>query len=179
MAGGFRPIQDLSGGSYTGKIKTYAVDAAHATILAPGDLVTITGTARAVDGMAEVDASAAGDLLTGAITSVDFSPSDLERKGLPALTAGTVKVAVDRDMLMEAEASTTVALDDVGANADIVATAATLSGGLVNSNMTVNTTSPAAATAQIRIEGLKDGDTSSGATMIVRINESTLNVVGI
>ena len=82
-------------------------------------------------------------------------------------------------ILMEATASTTVALADVGANADIVATAATQSGGLVNSNMTVNTTSPAAATAQIRIEGLKDGDTSSGATIFCRINESTSNTVGV
>ena len=179
MAGGFRPIQDISGNSYTGKVQTFAVAVGHSTLLAVGDLVRITGTARASDGMAEVDAATAAQTLTGPIVGVDFDMSDLERKGLPASTAGTVKVAVDRNMLMEAEASTTVALVDVGANADIVATVATASGGLVNSNMTVNTTSPAAATAQIRIEGLKDGDTASGATMFVRINESTLNTVGV
>ena len=179
MAGGFRPIQDISGNSYTGKIQTFAVDAAHATLLAVGDIVRITGTARASDGLAEVDAAAAAQTVTGPIVAVDFNISNLEQKGLPALIAGTVKVAVDRNMLMEAEASTTVALDDVGANADIVATVASASGGLVNSNMVVNTTSPAAATAQMRIEGLKDGDTSSGATIFVRINESTTNTVGV
>lgn len=179
MAGGFRPIQDISGGSYTGKIQTFAVAAAHATLLAVGDLVRITGTARASDGMALVDAAATAQTLTGPIVAIDFNPSDIEAKGLAALTAGTVKVATDPNILMEAEASTTVALVDVGANADIVATAATASGGLVNSNMVVNTTSPAAATAQIRIEGLKDGDTSSGATMFVRINESTNAAVGV
>lgn len=178
MAGGFRPIQDISGGSYTGKVQTFAVAAGHTTLLAVGDLVRITGTANA-DGLAEVDAAAAAQTLTGPIVAIDPNISDLQAKGLAALTAGTVKVAVDRNLLMEAEASTTVAVTDVGGNAEIVATAATASGGLVNSNMTVNTSSVAAATAQIRIEGLKDGDTSSGATMFVRINESTLGVVGV
>ena len=179
MAGGFRPIQDISGNSYTGKIQTFAVDAAHSTLLAVGDLVRETGTARASDGMAEVDKAAAAQTLTGVIIGIDFNMSNLEQKGLPASTAGTVKVATDQNMLMEAEASTTVALVDVGSNADIVATTATASGGLVNSNMTVNTTSPAAATAQIRIVALKDGDTSSGATIICRINESTNQSVGV
>ena len=176
---GFRPIQDISGGTYTGKVQTFAVAAAHASLLAVGDLVRITGTARAIDGMAEVDAATAAQTLTGPIVGIDFDMSNLEQKGLIAGKAGTVKVATDPMILMEATASTTVALADVGANADIVATAATQSGGLVNSNMTVNTTSPAAATAQIRIEGLKDGDTSSGATIFCRINESTSSAVGV
>ncbi len=179
MAGGFRPIQDISGNSYTGKVQTFAVASGHSTLIAVGDLSRITGTARASDGMAEVDTAATAQTLTGPIVGIDFNMSNLEQKGLPAGTAGTVKVAVDRNILMKAEASTTVSLDDVGSNADIVAAVATASGGLVNSNMTVNTTSPGAATAQIRIEALKDGDTSSGATMIVRINESTNNVVGV
>lgn len=179
MAGGFRPIQDISGGSYTGKIQTFSVAAGHSTLLAVGDLVRITGTARVSDGMAEVDAAAAAQTITGPIVAIDFNISDLQAKGLAASTAGTVKVAVDRNLLMEADASTTVAVTDVGGNAEIVATAATASGGLVNSNMTVNTSSVGSATAQIRIEGLKDGDTASGATMFVRINESTLGVVGV
>lgn len=176
---GFRPIQDISGGSYTGKVQTFAVAAAHTTLLAPNDLVRITGTARASDGMAFVDAAATAQTITGVIISVDFDMSNLQRKGLTALVAGTVKVATDRDMLMEAETSTTVAVTDVGANADIVATAATLTGGLVSSNMTVNTTAATAATAQIRIVGLKDGNTATGSTIICRINESTNNVVGV
>ena len=80
---------------------------------------------------------------------------------------------------MEAEASTTVAVTDVGGNAEIVASVATASGGLVNSHMTVNTSSVGSATAQIRIEGLKDGGTASGSTMFVRINESTTRAVGV
>jgi len=186
MAGGFRPIQDRSGHSYTGKVETYGVDAAHATLLAVGDLVTETGIADAATGIAEVDASVADALITGVIIGIDFNMSNLERKGLPALEAGTVKVAVDKDMLLEAETSAgTFALADVGGNLPIVATAATASGGLVNSNMTVDASGAAiAATDQIRVVGVKDsGDITypapAGTTLICRINESTSDVVGI
>ena len=66
-----------------------------------------------------------------------------------------------------------------------IVTAATASGGLVNSNMTVNATGNASsATAQVRIVGVKDsGDITYpapiGTTLICRINESTNNVVGV
>ena len=176
---GFRPIQDISGNSYTGKVETYAVAAAHATLLASGDMVRITGTARAIDGMAFVDAATAAQTLTGVIIGVDYNMANLEQKGLPASTAGTVKVATDTNLLLEGTSSGTVALVDVGANADIVATAATQTGGLVTSNMTINTAAPAAGTAQIRIVGLKDGATAAGSTVFCRINESTNNGVGV
>lgn len=179
MAGGFRPINTIGNGSYSGQVQTYGVNATHATLLAVGDLVVETGESD-TDGLAEVDAAAATGLITGAIVAVDFNISNLERKGLPALTAGTVKVAVGNDLLLEAESSTTVAAGDVGANADIVATAATTTGNLVNSNMTVDTTSPGSATAQVRIVSRKDGGTAAGTTLVVRINESTIDgVVGV
>lgn len=186
MAGGFRPIQDRSGHPYTGKIETYAVDAAHATLLAPGDLVIETGNLDASSGLSEVDAASAAGLITGVIVSVDFNMSNLERKGLPALESGTVKVANDKDMLLEAETSGgTFALNDVGGNLDVVVTAATASGSLVNSNMTINAASNSSSgTAQVRIVGVKDSDAltfpaPAGTTLICRINESTNDVVGV
>lgn len=186
MAGGFRPIQDRSGHSYTGKVETYAVDAAHATLLAVGDLVTETGNLDAATGISEVDASSAGGLITGVIIGIDFNMSNLEAKGLVALIAGTVKVAVDKDMLLEAETSGgTFALNDVGGNLPIIATAATASGGLVNSNMVVNSTGNASsATDQIRVVGVKDSGNitfpaPAGTTLICRINESTSDAVGV
>ncbi len=186
MAGGFRPIQDRSGHSYTGKVETYAVDATHATLLSVGDLVVETGALDAATGISEVDATAATALITGVIVGIDFNMSNLEQKGLAALTAGTVKVATDKDMLLEAETSGgTFALTDVGGNLDIVATAATQSGGLVNSNMTINATGAASsATAQIRIVGVKDSGSITypapvGTTLICRINESTSDTVGV
>ena len=186
MAGGFRPIQDRSGHSYTGKIETYAVDAAHATLLSVGDLVIETGNLDAATGVSEVDAASAGGLITGVIIGIDFNISNLEQKGLPASTAGTVKVAVDKDMLLEAETSGgTFAVTDVGGNLPIIATAATSSGGLVNSNMVVNTTGAAiSATDQIRVVGVKDSESitfpaPAGTTLICRINESTNDAVGV
>ena len=188
MAGGFRPVQDISGHSYTGKIEPFAVDAAHATLLAVGDLVVETGNLDAATGVSEVDAISAGtgNLITGVITSINPDFSNLERKGLPALSAGTVLVATDPDLLLEAETlGGTFAVTDVGGNLPVTVTAATASGGLVNSNMVVNTTGAAiSATEQVRVVGVKDsGDITFpapvGTTLIVRINESTRGAVGV
>ena len=179
MAGGFRPIQDISGGSYTGKVQTFAVDSGHATLLAVGDLVRITGTARASDGMAEVDAAAATQTITGPIVAIDFNVSNMQSQGLAASTAGTVKVATDRNILMEAGGNATVALTDVGVNCDIVATAATASGGLVNSNMVIGISTASAASGQIRIEGLKDGNITAASVIYCRVNESTADTAGV
>lgn len=180
MAGGFRPVQDVTGNSYTGKVQTFHVAATHATLLAVGDLVRITGTAH-TDGTAQVDAVAAGQTITGPIVAIDPDFSDLERKGLAASTAGFVKVATDPNILLEAETSNgTTALTDVGSNADIVATAATASGGLVNSNMTIDAATYVATTAQVRVEAIKDASditfpAAAGTTLIVRVNESTVS----
>lgn len=186
MAGGFRPIQDRSGHAYCGKIETYAVKSTHATLLAVGDLVVETGNLDAATGISEVDAASAAGLITGVIVGIDFNMSNLEQKGLLASTAGTVKVAVDKDMLLEAETSGgTFALNDVGGNLDVAVTAATASGGLVNSNMTINATGNASsATAQVRIVGVKDSGSLTypaaiGTTLICRINESTNDTVGV
>jgi len=116
MAGGFRPIQDISGSGYTGKIQTFAVASGHSTLIAVGDLARITGTSNA-DGLAEVDTAATAQTLTGPIVAIDYDISNLERKGLVAGTAGTVKVAVDRDLLMEAESSTTVCCESTKSRA--------------------------------------------------------------
>ena len=84
-------------------------------------------------------------------------------------------------LLMEAETlGGTFALTDVGGNLPVTVTAATASGGLVNSNMVVNTAGAAiSATEQVRVVGVKDsGDITfpapAGTTLIVRINESTI-----
>ena len=182
MAGGFRPIQDLSGQGYTGKVQTFAVDATHSTLLSVGDLVIETGNLDAATGVSEVDAITAAGLITGVIVAIDYNISNLEQSGLPASTAGTVKVAVDPNMLLEAETlGGTLALTDVGGNLDVTVTAATATGGLVNSNMVVNSSGNASSgTAQVRIVGVKDsGDITYpapvGTTVICRINESTIS----
>ncbi len=173
MAGGFRPIQDISGNSYTGKIQQFVVESSHASLLAVGDLVAETGTS--VEGVSTADAVAAGNNITGPITFIKPNLSNLEAKGLAAGTAGVIGVAVDPNLLLEAEISNgSVAATDVGGNADIVATAATATGGLVNSNMTVDAGTFGAGTAQVRVIGIKDGVVGSASTLFVRLNESTV-----
>lgn len=175
---GFRPVQSLGGAPYSGKVVTYGVDSGHATLLAVGDLVTITGIADAT-GLQQVDASAAAGLITGAIVAIDPNFANIDQAGLPAAVGGSVKVAVGRDMLLETTSTTAVLLADVGQNAEIVATAATLSGGMAISNMVLNTVTFITGTAQMRLEGIKDGDLTAGGTLYVRINESTFDTVGV
>jgi hypothetical protein len=171
-------IKTQGSGDYTGKVQRYHVDSGHATLLAQGDFVKITGTAF-TNGVAEVDAASAGGLITGFIVGFEPDYSDLEQKGLPASTAGYVYVQNDPYALFEIPIGTTaLAVTDVGSNFDITATAATASGSLVRSNMVLDGSAGAGAnTAQLRVVALKpeSGETlgAVGQIAICRINEST------
>ena len=182
---GAQLVKTQGASGYTGKVQTYNVVSGHSSLLAIGDFVSETGTGTA-DGLAGVDATAATGLITGVI--VGFAPniSNLEQKGLPAGTAGNVFVEVDPSGLYELEISNgALTVANIGQNADIVATAATSSGNLVRSNMTLNGASPGSATAQMRIIGLvpaTDGTAlgANGNLALVRINESFIKgVVGV
>lgn len=178
---GFKPIADVNGGQFVGALVRYHVASSHSTKLAIGDLVKITGTAH-TDGTPEVDAAAAAGLLTGVIVGVEVSPSSLEQKHLPASTAGYVLVAQQPKLYMKANYSGgTPAVTDVGGNADIVATEASASGGLMFSNMKVDASSFGSATAQVRLEKIVyQADGSTIDHLIVSINESTVTgVVGV
>ena len=106
------------------------------------------------------------------------NPSDAYT-GLPALTAGTVKVHIDPnlDYIVDVANGTLVA-DNVGLNANIVNTAATKSGGLTISNMKLNATGIATTvTLPLRIVGIPRNEvdgTLDGTKAIVRINNSAL-----
>ena len=88
---GFKYRKSQGGGGTTGNVFTFAVDAAHATLLAPGDSVVITGDGDA-NGVSEVDTGNATTANTGVIESVDFvlAGENLTETGLPASTAGTL-----------------------------------------------------------------------------------------
>ena len=63
---------------------------------------------------------------------------------------------------------------DVGTNADIVITAATLSGGLAQSNMALDASAFITGTDVMRVVGLKDAEIGADGTVFVRVNESTI-----
>lgn len=170
--------RNKSGASETaGMVQTFAVDAAHSTLLAPGDAIVITGDGDA-NGVSEVDTGNTATANTGVIISVDFALAgeSLTETGLLATTAGTVKINQDPSQLYEIESDATLTVADVGLNVGINVTTATKSGGLTVSNMTVDAATAAVTiTLPYRIVALLTGITSDvlGDRVLVRPNAST------
>lgn len=174
---GFEAVKRSGSAESTGMVQTFAVDVLHATLLAKGDVVVITGDGSAT-GVSEVDTGNATTANTGVIANVDFTLEGeaLTETGLPALTAGTVKVNQDPNQLYEVEADATLTVADVGLNCSINVTTATKSGGLTISNMDLD--SATAATTQtlpFRIVALLNGATTGvlGDRALVRPNATT------
>lgn len=177
---GFQYVGTEDQGDVTGKVKTFAVDAAHSTILAAGDVVKVTGTGTAA-GKSAVDTGTANAANTGVVTSIipNYSGEALSQTWLPASTAGQVIVNVDPYAIYEVDvANGPLAAADVGLNVPLVATAATVSGALPTSNMKVNATGKATtATLPFRvIELLEDSSGTLGNRARVRVNASTSNI---
>ena len=172
---------DLSQGSYdhNGKLESYDVDAAHATLLAPGDVVVLTGTSNA-EGVAGVDAGSAGAAITGVVAAFEpiFAGEQLSETGLPASTGGTALCHIDPNLNFIVDVSNgTLSATDVGLNADAAFTAATKSGGLTISNMTLDAgTALGTSTLQFRIVGLAPNDSGvvDGTRARVRFNNTTV-----
>lgn len=174
---GFLAVKRQGSSGSEGMVQTFAVDAAHATLLAPGDAIVITGDGDA-SGVSEIDTGNATTANTGTIISVDFQLAGeaLTETGLPATTAGTVKVNQDPLQTYEIESDATLVAANVGLNVGINVTTATKSGGLTISNMTVDAATVATTiTLPYRIVGLLDGITSGvlGDRALVRPNATT------
>ncbi len=180
MPGGFRWIGSQSEDP-RGKIKKFPVASTHSTRLAIGDAVVITSTGDA-NGVQQVDAAAAGAAITGIIVGIvpNFATESFTDLGLAGSTAGEVLVNTDPRAEYEVDVSNgPMLVTDVGANCPLVATAATVSGGLTISNMTVNKTGVATTAAtEFRISRLLTGsDGVLGSRVVVAVNNST-NVAG-
>jgi hypothetical protein len=173
---GFKYRKSQGGGGTTGVVETFAVDAAHATLLAPGDAVVITGDGSST-GVSEVDTGNATTANTGVIESVDpnISGEALSEIGLLASTAGTVKVRIDQYALYEIDADATYDVASVGLNTSINVTTATKSGGLTISNMTADFATVATTiTLPYRVVALlEDENGVLGNRVLVRPNATT------
>jgi hypothetical protein len=175
--GGFTATKGQGNNPNTGQLFNYGVNAAHATLLAPGDVIKITGESN-IQGFGEVNAAAATGTITGIISGVEpiYAGEQLSETGLPASTEGTVYCITDRDLLFDVDvANGPLAATTVGLNANTVVTAATKVGGLTVSNMALNATGAAAtATFQWRIVRLlEDEDGVMGNRATVRMNATT------
>lgn len=176
MAGGFTWVGSYSDDPH-GKIRSFDVASSHSTRLGLGDVVRITGTANSTTYLPGIDAAAAGQSITGVLVGVDpnYSTESFLDTGLAASTAGTVKVNTDPFAMYVVDTSATLAVADIGLNADIVATAATQSGGLTISNMTLDSSTKATTvTLQFRILGILPDDAGVvGNRALVMVNNST------
>ena len=177
MSGGFKLVGTDSQGDVTGKQKTFSVKDDLAEVIAEGDAVVITGLADD-NGRAYIELAGASTACTGIVMSVDptFAGEALSTTYHPASTLGSVKVNVDPNALYEVDANGTLVVAEVGLNAPILATEATVVGSLAPSAMTVNKTGAAVtATLPLHIVALKEDDNGDlGNVAIVRINASTV-----
>ena len=173
---------DLSQGSadHNGKLETYSVAASHTTLLAPGDIVDLSGTADA-EGKAGVDAGEAGAPIVGIVAGFEpnFVGEQLTETGLPAGKEGKARVHIDPNLNFIADVSgDPLTVDQVGLNADADFTAATKVGGLTVSNMAIDSDTAAVTnTLQFRIVGLvpnADGEVD-GTKARVRFNNTRLH----
>jgi len=179
MTGGFAFDRTQSQGDTTGKEFLYDVASTHSTRLSPGDVVRITGTASA-DGVPQADAAAAAQSITGILFAVTptFAGEALSETGLPATVGGSIVVNVDPFALYDVDVSNgTLVIADTGLNIDLVATAATTTGGLTISNMTVDAgTIATTQTLPFRIVQILDDDGGTfGGRARVRVNNSTIS----
>jgi len=171
---GFKPVKHLNGSPYNGQANIYEVPAGEAVPVFVGDLVKLSDSAAtagvpAVEAVVGASAQVVAVPVVGAVVGIintKFDPLDGKMTAgsvaidtpvyRPASTKQFVLVADSPDLIFEAEADASVALADVGLNADIGASAHTtplLSGA---SPMYVySTTAPSAsATRPLQIVGI-------------------------
>lgn len=176
---GFQMSRTHSQGDVTGKVFRYNIPATDSVRYAPGDVVLITGAADA-DGVPQIAAAGTTGPVTGIISAIEptIEGEALSNTGRTPSVNSFVNVNVDPFALYEVDvANGPLTTAQAGLNADIVNTAASLSGGLTISNMTLNATGAATTnTFPFRIvQLLKDKDGVLGNRALVRVNNSTLN----
>jgi len=183
MPAGFQLSRSRGVGDFTGSTIEYDIPSDNGGRLAVGDAVTLTGDSNSVDGQAEIVIGAQGASIIGVIASISpdiANESFNDAGGIAASTAGKAAVITDEKALFEVECSATLLATDVGRNADAVVTAATQSGGLTISNMTLDSATKATTnTLHFKIHRLLEGATSGtlGDRALVSLN-GTYNNTG-
>lgn len=177
---GLRPVRHLNGMPWNGQVERMYVQAAYATKLYVGDAVVSGGSADA-DGVPDVVQAAAGDVdIIGVITGIEFNPDNLMAVNAPASTAGYVDVCIDPDVIYEIQEdsdTSTLAVTNVGENADIIVGAGNDTTGA--SGMELDSSSSVATTAQLRILKLVQNPKNAigaNAKWEVMINEHAFKI---
>ena len=201
---GFRPVKHLNGSPYNGQANIYEVPAGEAIPVYVGDLVKLSDAAAtagypAVESVSTATTAVTGNAavaVVGAVVGIINTKLDVDGKMTtgsvsldipiyrPASTKQFVLVADAPDLIFEAEAVASVALTDVGMNADISSAAQTAGGGTGTSGQGVSTTAPGTvATRPLQIVGISkrvdNEPASANNKVLVRINTHQYGAAGL
>jgi len=178
---GLHPIKYLNGAAYNGAVNIYFIPSGNGTATFVGDPVKAdtTGDTVAAGGTAlgiqSVIQAAAGDAILGVIQGFVVSPTNLNTPQYRTASTGRyVLVCDDPNVLYEVQTSNgTLAVADVGLNADIAVAAGSTTTGASGVTLDVGTKLTTAALA-LKIMGFTqrpDNDnTAANSKVIVKIN---------
>lgn len=159
----------LTGGSCQPAVE-YDVDASNSTAIFIGDFMI-----READGNVAPYTGTGGGNLLGACAGIKDDYDNLNRRYLPASTAGTVYVIDDPDTvfaIQEDDAGTALTAAAGGANCDVLATAGDTTSGISRHEIDRSTVGSSAAQLRlIRLVPRADNDYGDSAEWEVVINE--------
>ena len=171
---GFRPVGHLSGGGFTGRVrKYYSVN----DNLFLGDLVEkeATGTASGSGGYPGVDRMDSGtaDILVGCVVGWEINPDSLNAMHHAASTSLAVYINDDPMTIYEGQCDGTLAVTDIGLNADVTIGSGSTTTGASNMEIAASGAATTQATP-LKIMGLverEDNDVASAnANWLVMLN---------
>ena len=171
---GFRPVGHLSGGAYTGRVrKYYSIN----DNLFLGDLVEkeATGTASGSGGYPGVDRmdTGTGDILVGCVVGWEINPDSLNAMHHAASATLAVYINDDPMTIYEGQCDGTLAVTDIGLNADVTLGAGSTTTGASGMEIAASGAATTIATP-LKIMGLverEDNDVASAnANWLVMLN---------
>lgn len=197
---GFKPVGNLYGGDYTGRVNPYYIKADYGTALFVGDPIQViadgSNAARVISvgygtfapgtlPEIELGVASASTFWSGVIVGFSALPNGLENIYSPASTEGVALVADDPGVLLQVQddgADTQLAVTDVGANVIPLAgsgsTVTGLSGWQIDSSTAATTN-----TQQLRIVRMvnrEDNAIGANAEWIVKMLYHQMdNILGI
>jgi len=178
---GLRPIKYLNGTEYNGQANMYFIPSGDATAVFVGDLVKADGTGDTVAaggnalGIQSVIQAAATNAVLGVVVGFAIAPTNLNTPQYRVASTGRyVYVSDDPNVLYEIQTSNgTLAVADVGLNANIAVAAGSTTTGASGMTLDVGTATTT-ATLPLKIMGFTqrpDNDnTAANSKVIVKLN---------
>ena len=197
---GFRPVGDLSGGDYDGKVNPYYINSSYGTALFIGDPVQVVSNGS---NAARVVAPGAGSFAPGSLPEIQVGvagastywsgfivgfaalPADLQTQYSPASTESVALVADDPGVLVQCQDdgdTSQIAVTNVGQNVIPIAGSGSTTTGL--SGWQIDSSSAATTNTQqlrlLRLVNREDNAVGANAEWIVKqLYHQMDNILGI